>query len=71
MSYSPRRGNQPSDERTVAHSTWVTKVQVSRASEKTIRALMRMEVRGGRGERDAHEPLGRGPGGGRPAGRPT
>ncbi len=44
MLYSPRRGNQPSEDSTVAHSTWVTKVHVSLASENTISALMRMDV---------------------------
>ncbi len=44
MWYSPRRGNQPSEERTAAHSTSVTYVHVSRANENTISALIRIEV---------------------------
>ena len=44
MAYSPRRGYQPSADSTVAHSTWVTKVQVSRISDRTIRTLMRIDT---------------------------
>ena len=54
MLYSPRRGYQPSDDSTVAHSTWVTKVHVSRTSDRTIRTLIRIETAGRRGEQPSH-----------------
>ena len=40
MSYCPRRGNQPSLH-TVAHSTWETKVQVSRIASMADDGLAR------------------------------